>query len=373
MKKVLFPIMALILVVCLVPLIAAPAAATWTGNLLQNPGAETGDMTGWTPDPGIAAIPSLAESCGTVLPNSDSYFFTMGPDGTAGVVSMEQEIDLTTLGGTPVSFEAGGWVQTEKYWEPGWPSTGDPGIYDHGALSVEFFNSGGGSLGEFLLHPVENPCCEQCGIPLAYAEFSLTDAVPTGAATAVYRVEGHHAQSIYINTFYDDLYFMVDVAPACTDADEDGYSIEGGQCGPIDCDDSDLDIHPGATEVCDSKDNDCDAGTQDGSDEAWYLQPTSCGVGECAAAGQWICQNGVQVDTCTPGTPTAEICDGKDNDCDGEVDEGGVCGPVGGTILPTDKSGLAMPWIVAAALIVVAGVSLAIWHRKRGAEKASDR
>ena len=66
MKKVLFPIMALILVVCLVPLIATPAAATWTTNLLENPGAETGDMTGWTPDLGIAAITYLEESCGTV-------------------------------------------------------------------------------------------------------------------------------------------------------------------------------------------------------------------------------------------------------------------------------------------------------------------
>ena len=48
-------------------------------------------------------------------------------------------------------------------------------------------------------------------------------------------------------------------------------------------------------------------------------------------------------------------------------------GPVGGIIVPTDKLGLIMPWIIAAALIVVAGVSLAIWNKKRGAERASDR
>ncbi len=314
MKKVLFPIMALILVVCLVPLIAAPAAATWTSNLLENPGAELG-MTGWTPSPGVNAIPSIEESCGTVLPNSESYFFTMGPDGTASPTSMYQTIDLTALGGTPVAFNAGGYVQTEKYWHDGWPETGDPGIYDHGALFVEFFNSGGGSLGVFPLDTVENPCCETLGVPHTYAEFSKSDAVPSGAASAVYRVEGHYVSSMYINTFYDDLYFMVDVAPACTDADQDGYSPEGGECGAVDCDDSDPNINPGATEVC----------------------------------------------------------DGKDNDCDGNIDEGGVCGAVGGTILPTDKSGLVMPWIMAAALIVVAGVSLAVWNKKRGAERASDR
>ena len=45
------------------------------------------------------------------------------------------------------------------------------------------------------------------------------------------------------------------------------------------------------------------------------------------------------------------------------------CKPVGGTIIPTDKSGLVMPWIIGGALIVVAGVSLAIWNRRRGAER----
>jgi len=47
--------------------------------------------------------------------------------------------------------------------------------------------------------------------------------------------------------------------------------------------------------------------------------------------------------------------------------------PVGGTIMPTDKGGLVMPWIMAAALIVVAGVSLSLWNRKRGAERTSRR
>ena len=30
----------------------------------------------------------------------------------------------------------------------------------------------------------------------------------------------------------------------CTDSDNDGYSVEGGCCGTVDCDDSDPDIHP---------------------------------------------------------------------------------------------------------------------------------
>ncbi len=47
---------------------------------------------------------------------------------------------------------------------------------------------------------------------------------------------------------------------------------------------------------------------------------------------------------------------------------------IGGTTLPTDKLGLMMPWIMAAgALIVLGGVSLAIWSKKRGRERGSSR
>lgn len=45
----------------------------------------------------------------------------------------------------------------------------------------------------------------------------------------------------------------------CTDLDGDGYSIDGGDCGLIDCDDNDPAINPGALEVCDNgSDDDCD-------------------------------------------------------------------------------------------------------------------
>ncbi len=52
----------------------------------------------------------------------------------------------------------------------------------------------------------------------------------------------------------------------CLDADGDGYSPEGGDCGPVDCNDDDPAINPGAREICDDGiDNDCD-GFIDGAD-----------------------------------------------------------------------------------------------------------
>jgi len=47
---------------------------------------------------------------------------------------------------------------------------------------------------------------------------------------------------------------------------------------------------------------------------------TSCGVGECLRSVQ-SCINGVS-QSCTPGTPTAEVCNGKDDDCNGSIDDG---------------------------------------------------
>jgi len=98
------------------------------------------------------------------------------------------------------------------------------------------------------------------------------------------------------------------------DFDKDGFLVSAG-----DCNDRDPSIHPGVSDGCDGIDNDCDGQT----DEDYAATPTSCGVGACQSAGQLICQNGTIVDTCIAEKPLTsdDGCDGIDNDCDGQTDE----------------------------------------------------
>jgi hypothetical protein len=84
-----------------------------------------------------------------------------------------------------------------------------------------------------------------------------------------------------------------------------GYAARGG-----DCDDRDAEVHPGATEICNLKDDNCDGRIDEG------VRPI-CGVGWCARYSP-SCDPA----DCVPGPPAQEICNSFDDDCDGRLDNG---------------------------------------------------
>ena len=108
------------------------------------------------------------------------------------------------------------------------------------------------------------------------------------------------------------------------DLDGDGYSRE------VDCDDDDPAVHPGADEVCDGVDQDCDGTADEDAVDAptWYSDGDGDGYGVDVIAT--LCAQpvgGVELgEDCDDGRadvhPGAdEVCDGVDQDCDDVVDE----------------------------------------------------
>lgn len=130
-------------------------------------------------------------------------------------------------------------------------------------------------------------------------------------------------------------------APATlfTDADGDGYGAGAGflTCNSIglatnglDCDDSLASAHPGAQELCNMIDDDCDGLVDENPQQIWHLDADGDGYGDAASALPscyppfgWVL-DGTDCDDSDPTVhPGAlELCNGRDDDCDGATDEG---------------------------------------------------
>ncbi|MCB9743585.1 MAG: peptidoglycan DD-metalloendopeptidase family protein [Alphaproteobacteria bacterium] len=111
---------------------------------------------------------------------------------------------------------------------------------------------------------------------------------------------------------------------ACETHDSDGDGWDDDE----DCAPNNASVHPGAAEVCDDGvDNDCTGG--DAHSETWYRDDDGDGFGAEARVvcgspgGGWVRQSGDCDDSRASVSPSArELCDGLDNDCDGEIDDG---------------------------------------------------
>lgn len=96
-----------------------------------------------------------------------------------------------------------------------------------------------------------------------------------------------------------------------------------------DCDDGNDIVYPGAEEICDALDNDCDGVVDDGVTSEWYADADGDGFGDPDAPAEGCSEPTGHVHDatdCDDAESTAypgaeEICDEVDNDCDGDVDE----------------------------------------------------
>ncbi len=107
------------------------------------------------------------------------------------------------------------------------------------------------------------------------------------------------------------------------DNDGDGY------LNSEDCDDNDPQINPGAEEICDGFDNNCDGQADEDVTETFYADSDGDGFGNeniqieaCTVPAGYVSNGSDCDDTHAESHPSAEeICDGLDNNCDEAVDE----------------------------------------------------
>ncbi len=218
---------------------------------------------------------------------------------------------------------------------------GDPSMYVQDAepaagvdsVSVDFGSElaagryKGGFIGFYIITPEDNPSADNCG-----------DFIDAGDGSRFGYI--YHTQKD-LNDDGDFVHHLVYTSQVAADRFFFGFEdlFRGG-----DNDFSDMMLRVDgltppcipSTEICDGEDNDCD-GLIDGADSDLFGTGDSClcddvaltctdgpTFGECQE-GETICVAGA-IECTSIGGPSAEICDGLDNDCNNSIDDnpGGV-------------------------------------------------
>lgn len=202
---------------------------------------------------------------------------------------------------------------------------GDDGDADgDGFVSVMCCNRGG----DLALR-----CGDDCDDMRADVHPGVTDGCGNGDEDCDTRIDEDPTLTIYPDVDGDGFGVSEGAAMACTAAG--GYALNDR-----DCDDARADVHPGAREVCNARDDDCNAMVDDAElgCDCTDGERRSCGrtdVGDCAlgvqtcVGGRWgACDGEVQ--------PRNEVCGGGDEDCDGMTDE---ADSLGGSVFYADTDG----------------------------------
>ncbi|MCA9773879.1 MAG: FG-GAP repeat protein [Myxococcales bacterium] len=124
----------------------------------------------------------------------------------------------------------------------------------------------------------------------------------------------------------------------CSDVDGDGFAPEGGACGvPADCDDVRDYNFPGANEICDTLDNNCDGQVDEDADGDGY---DPCG-GDCDELDPLIHPYTVEI----PGNAI-------DENCNGSLSCGTVPSPLGGSLNAATAASIGLSFLAFATLAI---------------------
>ena len=147
----------------------------------------------------------------------------------------------------------------------------------------------------------------------------ISDCAPTDPIVSNLSLESCNGKDDNCNGKVDEGFpdSDLDTVPDCVDTDDD----DDGDVDASDCAPTDPDVHHGAVEICNGKDDNC----EDGIDEG-FVDSDGDKLPDCADDDD---DNDGDPDAtdCAPldqkvSSLILEICDGKDNNCNGAADEG---------------------------------------------------
>ncbi len=217
------------------------------------------------------------------------------------------------------------------------------GVVDEGVANTYFLDADQDGWGGF------GGTVDACVVPVGYAEAAgdCADddpAVHPGATEVCNGIDDNCDGAV------DDADASLDLSSASVwnlDADSDGFGSPsatvracvvpaGAVADGSDCNDADAAVFPGATEVCNTIDDDCDGAIDDadtGLDRAtaatWARDADSDGYGDptltmvsCVVASGYVGNTADCDDSRASVNPSAtEVCNGIDDDCDAAVDD----------------------------------------------------
>jgi hypothetical protein len=179
------------LLVGLTPLLVH--ASLLTGNLLTNPGAETGNLTGWTAAGNTGAGVDNGSFDPGINPHTGSYDFYGGPGNGSPLGTLSQTVSIITGGVTTGLIDAGTLSADVSFWvqslNQGAPS-------DEAYVQLTFLNASHGVIGQD-----ETASVYSIGSWENVADEYL---IPTGTRSITYTMGFQLEKGTNIDSFVDD-------------------------------------------------------------------------------------------------------------------------------------------------------------------------
>jgi uncharacterized protein (TIGR03437 family) len=169
----------------------AKADGVTTGNLLTNPGAETGDLTGWTAGgPGAPIVDDGSFDPG-IDPNSGKYDFCGYSEDSS---TLSQTVSILVSGITPGLVDSGTLLANLSFWEQGLDQ-GDPS--DDASVQLTFVDGSGAAISSVTSPIIDSHLSE-------WQNYINTYPIPTGTRSIQYTMQFIRNEGTDLDAFIDD-------------------------------------------------------------------------------------------------------------------------------------------------------------------------